>query len=482
MSGYSDVLIGAQFGDEGKGRIIDNNIEKYIGENIGDKLGEYDVAAKYNGGPNAGHSLKFGDKEIGLSQVASGIFHPNMLLYTGSGCVINPEKLLEEISNIEALEVTLRDRLHISDQATVIAPHHRLFDEITGGDIGTTKNGIGAAYADQAYRKVGETLKNIRLGDILDNPLEARSSMVDSYCDVARFFGREPGDIVSKVERTIDAVMELKQYINRDPLWLDTLVRSGKNVLFEGAQASMLDVTKGTVPYVTSSHTIAGSAYVGGDLSPKYHRKTMGVAKMIMSRVGNGPFASEFGGRKSELYCDERDKNGEAIHIREFEQSNYSIDKLMQSENLFDIGIALRMMRGEYGTVSKRPRRIGMFDLVALMHNCRINGVDELYLTKFDCLTDFSKTRLLNGIPIVTGYKLDGQNINYVPGSSARYRAVIPEITYFPHIMQDLSVMRKKAELPSEATDLISYIEKYAGCKVAGIGVGPDREQFITLR
>ena len=468
MSGYADVLIGAQYGDEGKGRVIDNNIQ------------EYDIAALFNGGPNAGHSLKHGNKEIGLSQVASGIFHPNMLLYTGSGRVVNLEKLYNEIKQIEALDVTLMGRLQISDQATVILPHHILFDELTGGDIGTTKNGIGAAYADQAYRRVGKTLKNIRLGDLLDNPIEARDAMIESYRDVARVYGVEVGDIASKAEKIFDLALELEHYICRDPLWLDKQVRGGKNVLFEGAQASMLDVTKGTVPFVTSSHTVAGSAYVGGGLSPRYHRKTMGVAKLVMSRVGNGPYASELGGTRSELYCDKKDENGKTVHTKEYEQANYSVNELIQSEDLFDVGIALRMIGNEYGVRTKRPRRIGMFDLVALMHHCSVNGVDELYLTKFDCLHDYARTSL-PGIPIVTGYKLEGQRIDYVPGSSKAYRAVVPEVTYLPHLKQDISGMRTRTKLPHEAQVLLDYVENYTGCKVAGIGVGPDREQFIKL-
>lgn len=498
MSGHSDVVVGAQFGDEGKGRVIDNNLE---GRNINlvsylplkfqnfhfieDMAYRYDINARFNGGPNAGHTLVYNGMPLALSGVPSGVLYNHIELYVGSGCVVNPVKMLAEIMKIKSLGLPLEGRLHISDEATAILPSQIFQDEITGGEIGTTKNGIGPAYADQALRSIMGRLKNIRLSNLLDRPLEARRDLIENYREVARIYGQECGDIASKADEAMAAMDQLRPYINRNPLWLDDMVRSGKNVLFEGAQASMLDVTKGTVPHVTSSHTIAGFAYVGGDLAPKYHRKVFGVAKMIMSRVGNGPFPSEFGGLRSEQYCDEKfcdpnDGKTKHKHVKESEEKDYSAEKMLYSSDPFEVGIGLRMLGKEYGAVTKRPRRIGMFDLVALMHHCRVNGVDELYLTKFDCLHDFAQTNL-PGIPIVTGYSLDGQNIRYLPGSNEMLRKVTPIVEYFPHITQDLSGMRDKRELPKEAKGLLKYIENYTGCRVAWIGVGPDREQFIKL-
>ncbi|MEK6900521.1 MAG: adenylosuccinate synthetase [Nanoarchaeota archaeon] len=468
MKGYSDVLVGVQYGDEGKARIIDSIASGY------------DVIARFNGGPNAGHTLEVGDKRIALHQVPSGIFYPDMQLYVGSGCVLNLQKLFAEIKEIESNGITLDGRFNISDQLTVIQPHHILLDRLIGGSIGTTANGIGPAYADQALRIDNHFLKNLRLGDILDDPSLALKVMVGNYKQLAGINDLSSEGIEKEVEDLLSKADALSGYICRNPLFLEELASKGKNVLFEGAQASMLDVTKGTVPYVTSSHTVAGFAYVGGDLSPGYHRKTIGVGKAIMSRVGNGPFISEFGGRVSELYCDAKDESGKTKHVKEFEQQNYSVDELLRSADLFKVGIGLRMLGNEYGATTKRPRRIGPLDLEALRGHCKINGVDELYLTKVDCLADFSKTSL-PGIPVVVGYSIYEKEINHIPGTSAGCRKAKPIVDYLPHFSQDLSAVRDPAALPAEVQELIRYVEQYVGCKVAGIGVGPEREQFVRL-
>ena len=439
------MLIGVQYGDEGKARVIDNIAH------------EYDIIARFNGGPNAGHTIEVGDKRLALHQVPSGVFHPDMLLYVGSGCVLNLEKLLQELKEIKNNDLVLDERLFISDQATVIQPHHILLDKITGKEIGTTANGIGPAYADRALRRDGTYLKNLRLGDVLDDPQLARETIVGNYQQTVARYQLSENDIQDKAEHIIVAAHILQKAICRNPLFLDGLVRRGKNVLFEGAQASMLDVVKGTVPYVTSSHTIAGSAYVGGDLSPQYHRKTIGVAKAIMSRVGNGPFVSEFGGATSEEYCAE-EECGKTKHTREFEEHAYSVSELLQSGDLFKLGIALRMLGNEYGATTKRPRRMGMLDLVALAHNCRINGVDELYLNKVDCLADFDRT-FMKGIPLVEGYLLEGQEISYVPGTSKGNRNAQSIIKYYPHIKGDLSEIRNYFSLPAETQELVKAIE-----------------------
>ncbi len=477
MKGYSDVLVGVQNGDEGKARVIDNVAQ------------EYDIIARFNGGPNAGHTLEVGSKRIALHQVPSAIFHPNMLLYIGSGCVLNLEKLLGEIQEVEENGLVLNDRLFISDQATVIQPHHILLDRVIGKAIGTTINGIGPAYADQALRSDGTYLKNLRVGDVLDDPGLARETIIGNYLQtIALYQAHEEAramlkdiTIQQKAEQIVSTASILQKEICRNPLFLDDLVRKGKKVLFEGAQASMLDVVKGTVPYVTSSHTIAGSAYVGGDLSPQYHRKTIGVAKAVMSRVGNGPFVSEFGGTKSEEYCAQEEETSEgkkSTYRKEVESSLYSVEELLRSGDMFKMGIALRMLGNEYGATTKRPRRIGMLDLVALRHNCRINGVDELYLNKADCLTDFARTPW-QGIPMVEAYVLDGQEIKYVPGTSKGNRKAEPVVKYCPHLNDDLSGIRSYSSLPIEAQELIGAVEQFTECKVAGIGVGPEREQFI---
>ncbi len=458
MDGFSDVLVGLQYGDEGKARIIDMI------------AGNYNIIARFNGGPNAGHTIELNGKRIALHQIPSGIFHPDMLLYIGSGCVLNIEKLLAEISEVEGLAGGLGGRLHVSDQCSVIQPHHILLDSIEGKELGTTGNGIGPAYADRANRS-----RNILICDLLANPDKSVERISSYYCAVARAYGIDGNDSNQKAETVVSAAQAIAGFVCDDTLWLEGLAYKGNKILFEGAQAVMLDVGRGTVPFVTSSHTVAGSAYVGGDLPPKYHRKTFGVAKAIMSRVGNGPFVSEFGGARSEEYCAaDRGKK----HSREFETAHYAQKALLDSADFFDIGIALRMLGDEYGATTKRPRRIGMLDLVQLHQACRMCGVDELYINKFDCLTDLARTRL-QGIPVVVGYELDGRRINHVPSTLDEHRKVVPIIEYSPHIPRITA--DNYNDLPTEAKQLIGRIEHTTECRLAGIGIGPERDQFVAI-
>lgn len=482
MKGHSDVLVGIQYGDEGKARVIDLLLEMFADH--------YGALVRFNGGPNAGHTLEVGDKRLALHQIPSGVFHPNLLMYVGSGCVLNLEKLLLEIKEVEQLGLALDDRFFISDQSTVIQPHHILLDSIMGKAIGTTSNGIGPAYADRALRSDGKFLRNLRVGDVLDDPTLARETIIGNFRQTLALYNlpeeiRRKIDIKQKAEEIVAATATLQKEICKNPLFLDDFVRKGKNVLFEGAQASMLDVVKGTVPYVTSSHTLAGSAYVGGDLSPQYHRKTFGVAKAVMSRVGNGPFVSEFGREQSEEYCaaeeycPKQDKNVPRYR-KEVESELYSVDELLKSADLFTIGIGLRMLGNEYGATTKRPRRIGMLDLVSLAHHARLNGVDDLYINKFDCLSDYGRTSL-EGTPVVEAYHLNGEEIQYVPGTTKGSRDAQSVVKYYPHLKQDISGVRNYSDLPLEARDLIKVIEERTGCKVAGVGVGPEREQFVRI-
>jgi len=464
MTGYADVLIGTQFGDEGKGKVVDRVVK------------DYQLFVRYAGGPNAGHSMQVRDKKIILHQVPSGIFSPSAKLYIGSGCALNLEKLLNEIEEIKNLGISLHGRLKISDRAAVICPVHQELDAIFGKGIGTTSNGIGPAYAARAQRSEGSLQTHIRVAEIIDNPNDAKEMMISNYLGLRGRTGVEPkGEIDEAAKKILVAGEKLKKYISRDPLYLKREVDRGYNVLFEGAQGAMLDIVQGTVPYVTATSTLAAQAYVGGDLPTKYNRKVIGVCKSIMSRVGNGPFVSEFGGKQSEVYCAEGKKHG-----AEFEREKYDIKKLLSSKNPFDLGIALRILGKEYGATTARPRRLGMLDLVALRNVCELNGVDELYLTKLDMLQDFSRTNL-PGIPFVTAYHVDGCDNNTIPTLETEYRRVQPVITYFPPITEDLSNIRRYQDLPSSAKNIIQFIGEEAKCKIKGIGVGPEREQFIEL-
>lgn len=473
--GYADVLIGLQYGDEGKARIVDMLAK------------DYDVIARFNGGANAGHTIETKDGgKIALNQVPSGIFYPGKILYIGSGCVVNVEKLaieIEKLKNIKGAKIDLSKRLRISCQASVIQPHHLLIDAETGKTIGTTKNGIGPCYADKAYRMDGERLLNIKLGDLLDDPQEYFQKIRENYLSVCAKYPQLAMIMTpQKADETI-ATMEsffnrIKEYIEPDTLFLEKLAQKGAKVLFEGAQSVMLDITKGSVPYVTSSNTVTAAAYVGGDLSPSYHRKTIGVAKAVMSRVGHGPFASEFGGERSEKYCmsavDGKPKYPQAV------EAKYDIEKLLKSGDYFDIGVAMRVLSFEYGTVSARPRRVGMLDLVQLKYAIKMNGVDELMINKCDMLNVFARTKR-GVLPIVDGYTLDGGSIDYVPGTVKAYYNVKAGVSYRKCFKEDVSGVRKFAKLPNELQGLLREVEKFCGCRVAGVGVGPEREQFVRV-
>jgi len=462
------VLVGLQYGDEGKGKILDFLL----------KYKKYNIVARFNGGANAGHTLEVNNTKIALHQIPSGIFYKNIILYYGSGCVLDPIKLNEEIRTIESKNIKLSKRLVISPNVPLVKPSDILRDKIIGIKIGTTSNGIGPAYADMAIRSNGEMITNIRLGDYLSNPLKFRKEIQKNLSGIIKKYNIRNIDIIKLSKRFHRAVLKLKRYVVPDPLFLEKLLRRGKKVIFEGANSTMLDPVYGAVPFVTSSRTLASAAYTGGDTSIKHDIEVVGVVKAIMSRVGNGPFASEFGGRKSELYCAE--EKGYA-HTKEKEYAEYPDPKeLLKSKDEFTIGRALRMLSGEYGATTKRPRRIGALDLVMIKQNALLNGVNSLFINKVDCLIYFKETPL-KGIPVVIAYKLKGKIIDYMPTNEETLRKVVPVIKYLPFIKTDISNIRNEKDLPKEVLTFVRFIEKQTGIVVKGIGIGPKREQIILL-
>jgi len=460
--GFADVLIGLQYGDEGKAKVID-----LIADN-------YDIIARFNGGANAGHTIETDAGRVALHQVPSGIFYKDKLLYIGSGCVVDLCKMVKEIRGVNDLGISLKDRLFVSDQASIVQPHHILVDIHTGGTIGTTKNGIGPAYADKALRMDDDRLLNIKIGDLLDDPNLFDSVRKNLETAIKRY-GEKNYNVEQALTDMHDALESLTPYIQRDTLFLQKQVEQGKTVLFEGAQSSMLDVTRGLVPFVTSSNTVASAAFVGGDIPVKFHRKTIGVAKAIMSRVGNGPFTSELGGDASEQYCMESD-----IHNKDYEHTTFNTDTLLQSDKPLDVGIALRMLGNEYGTVTKRPRRIGTLDLVQLAFVAKLNGIDEIFLNKCDLLVDFAKTKAAT-IPLVTGYTLDGKSIDYIPGSNAAYRRVVPVTHQVAAFSEDLRIIKQKKDLPKALLALLKKIENQTGTALLGIGTGAKRDEYVLF-
>ncbi|HSA83476.1 MAG TPA: adenylosuccinate synthetase [Patescibacteria group bacterium] len=465
--GYADIVLGLQFGDEGKARVIDNLAK------------DYDIIARFNGGSNAGHTISQGETKVALNQIPSGIFYPHTTLYIGSGCVVNIEKTVAEINKIKAIGIDLSQRLKISSQASIIQPHHILLDGILGKSVGTTRNGIGPSYADRAMRMYGKRMVNIRLGDFLDNSddfLMATLTNLEEIIKEYKIKDVNPDELMQSLKIAFD---EIKPYIELDPLYMDKRVSGGATVLFEGAQSVMLDVAKGSVPYVTSSNTLAAAAYTGGDLSPKYHRKTIGVVKAIMSRVGFGPFPSEFGGHRSEEYSMERTGEDVSKYDKASEQA-YDVEKYIKSDDLFEVGIALRVLSGEYGTVTARPRRVGCFDLVLLAYTIKMNGVDELIITKCDLLKEYSRTKS-GKMPMVKEYKLDGKIIDYVPGATSAFYRVEPTIKDYETFTEDISGIRTFEELPTAIKNFVKEVETISNTKVIGLGVGPKRDQYITL-
>jgi adenylosuccinate synthase len=504
--GKVDVIVGLDYGDEGKGRFTDIKLESGI----------YTVVDRFNGGNNAGHTLFINGKKVILNSIPSGVFYPNVINYIGSGCVVDPLHILnDEIPKVQE-HVSLDGRFKISALATAITPVHVFWDRLTGAMIGTTGKGIGPAYADKAKRAEGDKIRSLRIGDVLANPMKAREIMLGNFeelLEILKYTGNKEAlskycrslgfqgefvmnnlmelvnlaDLNSKVrpriDEFIDATRKLDQmgFIEKDSLWITKMLENGKNVLMEGAQAFGIDVTYGTVPFQTSSSTVEGNAFVGGDAPSKYHGEVIGITKAIASRVGAGPFVGEYGGRESEKYCDEKDSNGKPKYKEEAETQMYSMEELLNSRDPMKFGIALRRLTGEYGATTKRPRRIGMPDLFRLSQAARRSGVDKLYITKTDCLAEYAGKPIFEGqIPMITGYKLNGKEIDYVPFNADELYQVEPQVEFTP-AFGDISKIRIAKDLPEEVLKFVNRVQEMTRCKVAGIGVGPGRDELVNL-
>lgn len=448
-NGYSDVLIGLQYGDEGKAKIIDSLAPSY------------NIVARFNGGMNAGHTIVTDKGTLALRQIPSAVSYKHCSLYIGSGCVVSPKALLNEIAAVQQSGFDITDRLKISNHSTLVLPHHILLDQMHGEEVGTTGNGIGPAYADRAFRLKSGNICNVRMQMLLEDP--------DAVIRIAKFHLeelknspqelRELGDLLlTELKASLKA---LSNYIVPSDTYLVERVISGDTVLFEGAQSFMLDVVHGDVPYVTSSHTSVSAAYTGGDLPPKYHRHSFGVVKLVMSRVGKGPFPSEFGGIKAYEYCT---KDSGKAHTRDYEKTHFKPDELMASGDPFKVGQALRIFSGEYGTGSGRPRRIGMLDLAQLRNAVLLNGIDSLFLTKCDCLRDFDKTPE-HKIPVVVSYDDSGSAI----------------VKSYESFSEDISHVSSFEQLPRGLKELVLDISSISRARVAGLGVGPHRSQLVLM-
>lgn len=453
-SGYSDVLVGLQYGDEGKAKIVDILAD------------QYDIIARFNGGANAGHTVDTPHGCARLMQVPSGAFHPGKVLYIGSGCVVNIEKLAAEIAALSAQGADLDGRLFISHRCVVVQPIHILADRAQGQDIGTTGNGIGPCYADLAARMRRGVRTTVQLRDMLadeDYAINLMQANSDSNGFHVTLDESTEAAWVKLLASTRSAWKVVRKFVSEDDLFLSGKVANGARVLFEGAQSVMLDVVQGDQPFVTSSHTGPAYAYVGGDLPCKFHRKSIGILKAVVSRVGAGPFAAELGGARSSRYCADAATNGIG---RDEERERINVDALFASGDDFDVGMGLRVLTGEYGTGSGRPRRIGLLDLPQIRHAVARHGIDELFINKCDCLTYFSKTPK-RVVPVVAEYH----------AGPAGLRPVIAEYPAFP----PLDIHSRPHTIPASLEELLRSIEQSVGCPIVGIGVGPGRADNISF-
>lgn len=421
----SVVVVGSQWGDEGKGKITD-----FLSQNA-------EVIARYSGGDNAGHTIVFNGEKFALRLMPSGIFFPEKINVIGNGTVLNPEHLVEEIDNLTARGVSV-DNLRISDRAHVILPYHivldRLQEEAKKGDkIGTTGKGIGPANMDKAAR-VG-----IRMADLLEKETfeaKLRTNLAEKNSLFQNVYGADPLKFKDIFEPFYEYGQRLKEYVTDTSVVLNDALDAGKRVLFEGAQGNMLDIDQGTYPYVTSSNPVAGGVTIGSGVGPNKINKVVGVIKAYTSRVGEGPFPTEL-----------HDATGDFI----------------------------REAGHEYGTVTKRPRRIGWLDTVVLRHSKRVSGLTNLCLNCVDVLTG------LDEIKICVAYELNGKRIYHYPASLKQLQACKPVYETLPGWKEDITGCKTLEELPENARNYIHRIQDLVGVKISTFSVGPDRDQTNVL-
>ncbi|RMF57322.1 MAG: adenylosuccinate synthase, partial [Calditrichaeota bacterium] len=414
----------AQWGDEGKGKIVDLLSENYA------------ITARYQGGANAGHTVVIGDEQYILHLIPSGILHPGVECVIGNGVVIDPVALLDEIRLLESKNIRVEGRLWISQKAHLIMPYHKLLDtaseEKQGSEkIGTTGRGIGPAYVDKANRK------GIRIVDLLDRELfekKLRQNLQEKNELLEKIYGKVPLDMDSIINEYLEFDKLIDPYIKDVSVFLNQAIANGKSVLLEGAQGTLLDVDHGTYPYVTSSNPVSGGACIGVGIGPTKITEVIGVLKSYTTRVGEGPFPTELTG---------------------------------------ELGERLRKAGNEYGATTGRPRRCGWFDAVIARYAVRINGIDSLAVTKLDVLDEFEK------IYVCTGYRYNGRVLSEFPSDVKTLTKCEPIYEEFPGWQQPTSEAKSWDELPTVARNYLEYLESLTGAPIKIVSVGSRRSQTI---
>lgn len=421
----SVVVVGTQWGDEGKGKITD-----FLSQDA-------EVIARYQGGDNAGHTIVIDGKKFKLHLIPSGIFFPEKISVIGNGVVINPKSLVTELDYLHQ-EGVKTDSLRISDRAHVILPYHIKLDQLqeaAKGDnkIGTTNKGIGPAYMDKAAR-VG-----IRIADLLDKDIFAqrlKANLAEKNRLFEKMYECQPLGFDEIFEEYYQYGQTIKDYVTDTSVILNDALDAGKRVLFEGAQGVMLDIDQGTYPFVTSSNPVAGGVTIGSGVGPSKINKVVGVCKAYTSRVGDGPFPTEL-----------NDETGNRI----------------------------REVGHEYGTTTGRPRRVGWFDSVVMRHSRRVSGITNLSLNSIDVLSG------LPTVKICVAYDLDGKRIDHYPASLEQLKRCQPIYEELPGWEEDITGCRSLDELPEAARNYVRRVGELVGVRISTFSVGPDRDQTNIL-
>jgi adenylosuccinate synthase len=417
------VLVGAQWGDEGKGKVTD-----LISS-------DFDYVVRFQGGNNAGHTVIHGDKKLALHLIPSGIMYPSITPIIGNGCVVDLRVLIEEMDVLER-EGFSTERLLVSGNAHLIMPYHLALDaeserRLGKNEIGTTKRGIGPAYQDKAARS------GIRMQDLLDEHifrLKVETALEEKNELLVKLYGAEPFDAKTVCDEYLAYASRIVSHITESGQMLNDALREGKWVLFEGAQGTLLDIDHGTYPFVTSSSCTAGGAVIGSGVGPTTINKVLGIAKAYITRVGSGPFPTEL--------ADET-------------------------------GTLLGSVGDEFGVTTGRAQRCGWYDAVIVKYAAEVNGLTDLCITKLDVLS------CLETIKICVAYEYEGRRYTTVPGSQTAFHHAVPVYEEMPGWRTDITGCRTFEELPQRAQDYIVRIEELAGVPASIIAVGPDRRQTI---